>query len=136
VVVFGTCSGALVHNEVGANAQYVATDRSLTSLQHHLKVVLADVTSARRGFDANNSQLHQVSALLANDAAQLQAVQTELSDAQGHVVQQGISINDLHSCLGGVEQALNALSVGDQGSAIAALDLVSASCLRAVAPNG
>jgi hypothetical protein len=136
VVAFGSSVGALVHNEVQANAQYTATHLSLTSLQHHLKVVLADVTSARRGFDANNSQLHQVTALLANDTAQLQAAQTELGDAQGHVAAQGISINDLHSCLGGVEQALNALSVGDQGSAIAALDLVAASCLRAVAPIG
>ena len=51
--------------------------------------------------------------------------QTALTAAQAHVTQQATLITSLQSCLGGVEQALNALSVGNQGRAIDLLNAVS-----------
>ena len=62
---------------------------------------------------------------LNQDAAQLLGAQTSLSAAQAHVTQQATLIGSLKACLGGVEQALNALAVDNQQQAIAALNSVS-----------
>jgi hypothetical protein len=59
-----------------------------------------------------------------------------LSAAQAHVTQQASLITSLQSCLVGVEQALNELAVGNQTSAIAALNGVSTSCTAAEASSG
>jgi hypothetical protein len=59
-----------------------------------------------------------------------------LSAAQAHVTQQASLITSLQACLVGVEQALNELAVGNQASAIAALNAVSTSCTAAEASSG
>jgi hypothetical protein len=135
MVLFGSGLAYLWHDEAGADHQFAVTHWSLNATRHQLAVVRAELEAARRDLDAVDRQLQQTSAQLASDTSALQSAQVALSNAQGHVVQQGISINNLQVCLGGVEQALNALSVGDQGSAIAALNAVSAGCQSAVVSN-
>ncbi len=70
------------------------------------------------------------------DASQLLGAQTSLAAAQTHVTQQASLITSLQTCLVGVEQALNALAVGKQAKAIAALNSVSTSCTAAEASSG
>ncbi len=70
------------------------------------------------------------------DTSQLQGAESALSAAQAHVAQQASLLTALHTCLGGVEQALNALAVGSQGKAAASLYAVSASCSTAVSASG
>jgi hypothetical protein len=83
-----------------------------------------------------NSQVTVDSKALAQDTTQLQGVKQALVKAQVDVTSQTSTIGDLHTCLGGVEQALNALAVADQNHAIAALNAVSANCAKAVASDG
>jgi hypothetical protein len=52
------------------------------------------------------------------------------------VSEQASLLNSLHECLGGVEQALNALAVGDQSKAADALKWVAAPCSAAVNASG
>jgi hypothetical protein len=52
------------------------------------------------------------------------------------VFEQASLLNSLHECLGGVEQALNALAVGNQSKAADALKWVSAPCSTAVNASG
>ena len=52
------------------------------------------------------------------------------------MTQQKAQIGSLQTCLGGVERALNALSVGGQDHAIEELQAVTSSCLSAAAGNG
>ena len=73
---------------------------------------------------------------LNQDAAQLLGAQTSLAAAQAHVTQQASLIGSLKTCLGGVEQALNALAVENQPQAIAALNSVSSQCTTAEASSG
>ena len=73
---------------------------------------------------------------LAQDTSQLEGTQTALTAAQAHVVEQAALLNSLHVCLGGVEQALNALAVGSEAHAADALHSVSASCAAAVNAGG
>jgi hypothetical protein len=63
-------------------------------------------------------------------------VQAALANAQSDVSHQTSTIADLHTCLRGVEQALNALAVSDQNRAVGALDAVATSCTNAAASSG
>ena len=71
--------------------------------------------------------------MLAQDAAQVKAVQAALAQAQASVLQQGTTIAGLRGCLGGVEQALNALSVGDLDQAVSQLSAVATPCQQVAA---
>jgi hypothetical protein len=128
--------GYLVGNEVQANTQFEQAHRSVDLTRHRTDVVLGDLASVRRDLQVVSGRVDRTTAALASDTTQLRGVQATLARTQANVSRQGMAIDDLESCLGGVEQALNALSVGDQGRAIAALNVVSKSCQSAVAANG
>ncbi len=134
--VFAAGLGYLTGNETQANTQQVEAHRSLNLERQRIETTLAELASVRGNLDAINDQVSQSTTALADDALELLAAQSALAQAQVHVAAQGSSITALQSCLAGVEQALNALSVGDQGSALAALDVSTASCQSAVASGG
>jgi chromosome segregation ATPase len=102
----------------------------------HVKAVVAEMSTLRRDLQTVNGRIDQSTTALAQDKTQLRGVEAALSKSQADMARQGSSITDLQNCLGGVEEALNALSVGDQASAVAALNAVSASCNEAVASSG
>jgi beta-xylosidase len=60
--------------------------------------------------------------------ASLSNTQTGLSEAEKSVASQGVDIAVLNTCLGGVEQALNAIAVGDDNGAVTSISAVSESC--------
>ena len=60
--------------------------------------------------------------------ASLSSSQTGLSDANKSIATQGVDIAVLNTCLGGVEQALNAIAVGDDNGAVTSISAVSGSC--------
>ena len=91
--------------------------RQLAKLRHGVGVLATQVGSDTTAYD--------------QDAAELKAAQSELAATQVDVTQQTSRITALHACLGGVEQALNALAVGNQASAISELSSVSTSCSTA-----
>ena len=134
--IFATGLGYLVGNQVQSNAQFDRTHGTLTLTRHDIRVVRTDFSSARRGLKAVDYQVRQSAAALSADTAQLHQIQTALTQAETNVSSQGSDITALHACLGGVEQALNALSVGDEQTAVNALTAVSTSCLIALTANG
>jgi chromosome segregation ATPase len=136
LAVFATGLGAVVRNEVQANTQFDGTHRVVDLTRQRNAVVSAELASANRSLLAISGQVGQSAAVLASDTARLSAIQSALAQAQQEVVAQGSTITDLRSCLGGVEQALNALTVGDQSSAVKALNAVAASCQGALGSNG
>jgi hypothetical protein len=87
----------------------------------HLQRTDTDLTATR-------ARLH-----VAVDTAQLASVQAQLASTEANVFANGVSINDLDTCLSGVERALNQISLNDQVDAASTLDGVAASC-RAAAP--
>jgi hypothetical protein len=128
VVLFGGLLAGVIGNEVQASNRFDAAHESLLANRYGIDLVLADLTDVRRQLSAVDGQVSSASTALAQDTAELKAAQTALSSAQSHVSQQVTTIGALHVCLGGVEQALTALSVNDQPHAIAALKSVSQSC--------
>ena len=139
VVAFAVFAGALafvVGNEVQANTEFDQTHHSLDVTRSHLDATVADLATVRRELDVVKDQVGAASTALAQDTAQLQGVQKALAGAQANVTHQTSTISDLNICLGGVEQALNALAVADQAHAIDALNAVATSCANAVASDG
>lgn len=136
IAVLAAGFGYLTGNEVQANTQFDQTHRSLDTTRHHIDTVLSDLATVRHELGVVNSQVAVDSKALAQDTTQLQGVEHALTSAQADVTSQTSTIGDLHTCLGGVEQALNALAVADQNHAIDALHAVTASCAKVVAADG
>jgi tRNA(Leu) C34 or U34 (ribose-2'-O)-methylase TrmL len=128
--------GYLIHDEVLTRAQYDTSHMSLGVTQQRTHTVSAQLQEVARDLSVLKTQVGSDTTALNQDSAQLLGAQTSLSAAQAHVTQQASLIGSLQTCLIGVEQALNELAVGNQGSAIAALNAVSTSCTAAEASSG
>lgn len=135
VLFLGLLAG-VIRNEVQASRRFDTAHRSVLANQYGIALVLADVAGVRRQLAAVDQQVGTDSVALTQDTSELKAAQTALSDARSHVSVQSTTIGSLVVCLGGVEQALTALSVNDQPRVIAALDAVSASCHQLAGSGG
>ncbi len=134
--VFASALGYLVADQVQLHAQFDRAQSSLDVTRHRTGIVSAQLAELRHDLALLTTQVGNDSTALDQDASQLKGAQTALLDAETHVTQQASLIKSLDTCLGGVEQALNALSVGKQSQAIAAVNAVSTSCSSAAASSG
>ncbi len=134
--LFVAALGYLIGNELQANTQFDQTHNSLNLTSHRIDAALAQLRPIRQELGVVNGQVSADSTALAQDTAQLQGVQKVLTNTYATLTNQTSTIGSLQVCLGGVEQALNALAVGDQAHAIDALDTVSSSCANVVAADG
>jgi len=123
-------------DEVQADNRFDGAHRALDATRHHLKLVVADLTVVRGELQAVDGQIGQETAALTQDTIQLQGLEAALASDRANVTDQTSTTHDLQVCLAGVEQGLNALSVGDQPHALRALSAVSGNCSRAVAADG
>lgn len=136
VVVLASTLGYLVGNEVQSNTQFDQAHRSLDVTRGRIHGVDADLAVVRRQLADLRGQVTQDSATLAADTAKLNGVKVALANSQANVSRQNSAIGSLHTCLGGVEEALNALSLGDRAHGLAALDAVAPSCNSAESADG
>jgi hypothetical protein len=128
--------GYLVGNEVQARTQFDEARRSLEARQGQIRAVVAQLRSVEADLHDVNGQVSDDTAALSSDVTQLRSTQGELATTQADVTRQATDRADLRACLGGVQQALNAISVGDRPVALAVLGGVTAACQRAVAADG
>jgi hypothetical protein len=135
-VLFLGLLACVVGNAVQANHRYDTARRSVLAMQVRLRFVKADLADAVHELEAADGQVASATTALNQEVAELTAARTALSGAQSHVSSQSTTIGALNSCLGGVEQALNALSVNDQHHAITALQAVMTSCQTAAGSSG
>jgi len=129
-------SALVAGNEVRTDIRFDQAHRSLDAARRRIALAGADLTTVRSQLDTVDGQVEQDAAVLSQDTSQLRGLESALTSARSDVSNQTSAIGDLNSCLAGVEQALNALSVGDQTYAIDALDAVSTTCTRAMAVDG
>jgi hypothetical protein len=108
------------HAERVGTALAAAHDREARAARH-LKALRGDVTRL-------TADVRSDTTTLGHDRAKLQAAQAALAGVQASAGQQAKVIGALQACLGGVQEALNALAVNDQAGAIADLTSVEASC--------
>jgi chromosome segregation ATPase len=133
---FAAGIGWLIGNQLHADAQYSRAHTELSDARHQRATVLSELAAVKENLRLVNGQVEQTNRALSNDTAQLREVEAALANAQSNVSSQQSTIAALHSCLRGIEQSLNALSVGDQNSAENALVAVSVNCQSAVTADG
>jgi hypothetical protein len=136
IILFGGLLACVIGNEVQATNRFDTAHTSLDATDFGIDLVVSDLTGARHQLGTIDGQVSSATIALTQDAAELKAAQTALANAQSQVAQQTTMISALHVCLGGVEQALTALSVNDRTHAIAALNAVSSSCDQVAGSSG
>jgi hypothetical protein len=134
--LFAAALGYLVGNQVQVNTQFDQAHAALHLTRHQTTVVGSDLAAVSRDLSLLDAQVQTDTASLASDSTQLMSMQAALLQAQSTVSQQGSTITDLQSCLGGVEQSLNALSVGDQNKGLQALGAVASVCQNVASASG
>jgi hypothetical protein len=123
--------GFVVSDAVEANGTYDRAHSALATTDHRTKSVSGELAQLRANLALLSARVANDSATAEQDTNQLRAAQAELAAVQAHVTQQTALIGSLHTCLAGVERALNALSVGRPSHAIVALQAVRPSCRSA-----
>ena len=134
--LFAAALGYLIDDQVHVHDQFDQARSSLVVTRHDTSDVSARLATLRRNLALLTAQVGSDTTALNQDASQLKGAQAALAAAEAHVSQQSSQITALRTCLGGVERALNALSVDKQARAIAALKSVSSSCSKAAASGG
>jgi hypothetical protein len=133
---FAAALGYLIDDQVRAHDQFEQARTSLGDTRHQTDTVSSQLTELRHNLGLLTTQVGNDSTALSQDASQLKGAETALATDEAHVSQQASQITSLHTCLGGVERALNALSVGKESRAITALNSVTSSCSAAAASSG
>jgi hypothetical protein len=136
VALLGSVIGALLFDATQMNHRYDRSRHVLAVTRGKTDVVSRDLAAARKDLHIVTDQIGSDSTALVQDTSQLQGARSALSAAQAHVIEQAYLLNSLHTCLGGVEQALNALAVGNQAKAADALKWVANPCSAAVSASG
>jgi hypothetical protein len=136
VTVVGAALGSLLLDAAHVNHRYDHDRHVLAATRGTTALVSRELTTARIDLRLVTQQVGSDRTALAQDTSQLEGARSALSAAQAHVFEQASLLNSLHDCLGGVEQALNALAVGNQGKAADALKWVAAPCSTAVNASG
>jgi hypothetical protein len=123
--------GYLVHDQLGEHQRYARLQSALGITRHRSGREADDLAELRHDVAVLATDLGTDSASWQQDQAQLKAAAAALAVSQADVSQQGSRITALHECLGGVQEALNALAVDNQPGAVAALNSVGSSCAAA-----
>jgi hypothetical protein len=128
--------GYLAVDQVQQRNQFDHSQAALSGTQQHISAVAEQLADLQHDLLVVTTQVGNDTTAFDQDASQLKGAQTALGAAQTHVTQQTSLITSLQTCLGGVEQALNALAVDDRLRAFALLESVSSSCTTAAAASG
>jgi hypothetical protein len=126
----------LTANELQANTQFHQASDSLKLTDSHIDAAVSELSTVRHDLVFLQTQVSVSQAALNSDTNLLEGIRGALTEAQQGVSEKSAYIANLKTCQTGVEQALNALSVGDDLHAVAALGNVSASCQNAAASGG
>lgn len=129
--LFLSSLGWLIDDQVQARDQAERAQAALSATRHTATQVARQLAKLRHDLEVLATQVGSDTTAFDQDAAELKAAQSDLAATQADVTQQTSMITALHTCLGGVEQALNALAVGNQASAISELSSVATSCSTA-----
>ncbi len=135
-LLFASALGYVIADEVQAHEQFDHAQTSLGVTRQQTRTVSTELAGLGRELNVLTAQAGNASTALNQYGSQLTGARAALAAAQAHVTQQATHITSLQTCLGGIERALNALSVGDRSSAIADLQTVSTSCSAAAGSSG
>jgi hypothetical protein len=126
----------LAGNELQADTQFDRAHDAVLETKGRLAATEAQLTAVREDLRVLRVQVNSSETFLSSDTKLLQDVRGALVQAQNDSSDKSSYIVNLKTCEGGIQQALNALSVGDEQHATAALTAVSVACQSVAAPSG
>jgi small-conductance mechanosensitive channel len=129
--LFASALGYLIDDQISEHERFDRAHASLLITRHRTATVVRNLALLRHEVAVLMTQVASGTTTLSQDAAQLKSAQTALAVLQADVSQQSTRIRALHTCLGGVQQALNALAINNQATAVSELNSVSSSCAAA-----
>ncbi len=106
--------GYLVADQIEQREQFDHSHAALTGTQHRILAVSAQLAGLEHELLVLTDQVGSDTTTFDQATSQLKGAQTALEAAQANLTQQASLITSLQACLGGVEPALNALSVNNQ----------------------
>ena len=124
-----------ITDTVTAHGALSRTDAALQVEQARLQQADRTLLAVHRELIRTDGLADDAARTLTAETAQLTSVRAELTAAEADQFDNGVSIADLTTCLSGVQQALNQISLGDAGGAAASLNGVASTC-RAAEPSG
>jgi hypothetical protein len=107
------------------------TLRRLASVETNLTTITGKRDTLQVALSITAWELSGAAANLASTQANLASTQTNLANANTNLTLDGTNIATLNTCLAGVAQALNQISVGNQNGAVASMSAVASSCQAA-----
>jgi hypothetical protein len=128
VALVAATLGYLISDQISQNDRFDRTRTSLALTHQHAGQVAHLLAALHRDVAILERQVGAAANAWRQDNAQLDAAESTLALLQSDVSQQGSHITALHTCLVGIQQALNALAVDDEVSAVDALNSVETSC--------
>lgn len=136
VAFFAAAFAYVASNESQADTQTDQAHVTLGHARHDYAVDLGHLVIGRADLSTVDGRIGESTVALAKDTAQLKVVRAALAQAEATRADQGGDIDNLQTCLGGVQSALNAISVGDQSHGLAQLIAVATACGTAAASSG
>jgi uncharacterized protein YlxW (UPF0749 family) len=123
--------GSLVDDHISEDQQFNRLHTTLETTHNRANDEATELSDLRHAVTALRSEVGTDTATWSQDTAELKSAYAAFVITQSDISQQSSRIDALHTCLGGVQRALNALATSDQASAVSALDSVSSSCSTA-----
>jgi beta-xylosidase len=103
---------------------------TLTAAQHHLADLHHSVRVTRYAGAVTANKRNELEATIGETLQQLSGVDSSLSSANASSALEGLGISTVHTCLGGVQTALNEVSGGDNAAAAKDISAVSGPCAQ------
>ena len=123
-------------NERQANTRFEQAHDALVQTKARIAATEIQLAAVRQDLQFLRVQISSSETALSSDSTLLQSVRTALVQAQKNDSDKSSYIANLKTCQAGVQQALNALSVGDETHAVSALNGVSSACQSVTAAGG
>jgi hypothetical protein len=113
------------------SARLHRTDVELAAIRTRVQHTVARIHVTRVALHKVSVQSAAAARMLDTESSALATDQSHLSAAEADVTTNGVNISDLNTCLSGVQQALNEISLGDRPAAVTSLDRVGPTCRSA-----
>ncbi|HWD55885.1 MAG TPA: glycoside hydrolase family 43 protein [Acidimicrobiales bacterium] len=120
--------GASVWYDAHAHLRDGREQSTLTAARHHLAVLRHGVAVTSYANAVTTSRRNGLEASIGATLGQLAGVDASLNSANAGASLEGLGINTLHTCLGGVQAALNQVSANNNAAAAQDISAVSGPC--------
>lgn len=138
IIALGLVAGAVgvdlsVRSELSDTRRTLgSTQDALTSVRDQLEEAAAELSSVTAERDEATSALNSAKGAITSLNGTIQSLRTKIAGLEGTVDGQRQQITVLRTCVAGLVTALDAVSIGDYWSAVAALQSVEPACTEAL----